>query len=318
MTRWKERNRSVLFIRAPARRGARALRHVHRPARRPRRQPRSTPARRVARPRSSPRCSGRPAWACATSPGNGRPAPRPTARLAGRPRPADPREDAGVSFEVRAGEVLGMAALEGQGQVGCSRSCPATSEPPAARSSSTASAPRQAPLRRDQARRGAGEQPPHGPAPQRPIGRTSPCPCSSAGPLGPHQRRPRTPPGAGGGHFAVHRHPRGRPGPPPLRREPAKLTIGRWLAAGFRTLLLFDPTRGIDVGTKHQIYDLVRELPTAAPPSSCSPASCPRSAWSATGRPSFPQPRGHRRRAPPTASETELLTAAHGLEVTAA
>src|SRR4030095_13228845 len=39
-----------------------------------------------------------------------------------------------------------------------------------------------------------------------------------------------------------------------------KLTIGRWLAAGFRTLLLFDPTRGIDVGTKHQIYDLVREL----------------------------------------------------------
>jgi ribose transport system ATP-binding protein len=39
-----------------------------------------------------------------------------------------------------------------------------------------------------------------------------------------------------------------------------KLTIGRWLASGFRTLLLFDPTRGIDVGTKHQIYDLVREL----------------------------------------------------------
>ena len=39
-----------------------------------------------------------------------------------------------------------------------------------------------------------------------------------------------------------------------------KLTIARWLATGFRTLLLFDPTRGIDVGTKQQIYDLVREL----------------------------------------------------------
>lgn len=39
-----------------------------------------------------------------------------------------------------------------------------------------------------------------------------------------------------------------------------KLTIGRWLAAGFRTLLLFDPTRGIDIGTKNQIYELVREL----------------------------------------------------------
>ena len=39
-----------------------------------------------------------------------------------------------------------------------------------------------------------------------------------------------------------------------------KLTIGRWLAAGFDCLLCFDPTRGIDVGTKRQIYDLVREL----------------------------------------------------------
>ena len=25
-------------------------------------------------------------------------------------------------------------------------------------------------------------------------------------------------------------------------------------------MLLFDPTRGIDVGTKHQVYDLIREL----------------------------------------------------------
>ena len=39
-----------------------------------------------------------------------------------------------------------------------------------------------------------------------------------------------------------------------------KLTIGRWLAEGFGTLLLFDPTRGIDIGTKRQIYDLVREV----------------------------------------------------------
>ena len=39
-----------------------------------------------------------------------------------------------------------------------------------------------------------------------------------------------------------------------------KVTIGRWLAVGFRTLLLFDPTRGIDVRTKRQIYPLVREL----------------------------------------------------------
>ena len=39
-----------------------------------------------------------------------------------------------------------------------------------------------------------------------------------------------------------------------------KVTIGRWLASGFRTLLCFDPTRGIDVGTKRQIYALLRAL----------------------------------------------------------
>lgn len=39
-----------------------------------------------------------------------------------------------------------------------------------------------------------------------------------------------------------------------------KVTIGRWIATGVDTLLLFDPTRGIDVRTKAQIYALVREL----------------------------------------------------------
>ena len=38
------------------------------------------------------------------------------------------------------------------------------------------------------------------------------------------------------------------------------MTIGRWLAVGVETLLLFDPTRGIDVRTKRQVYPLVREL----------------------------------------------------------
>ena len=39
-----------------------------------------------------------------------------------------------------------------------------------------------------------------------------------------------------------------------------KVTIARWLASGFQTLLCFDPTRGIDVGTKRQIYALLRRL----------------------------------------------------------
>jgi ribose transport system ATP-binding protein len=39
-----------------------------------------------------------------------------------------------------------------------------------------------------------------------------------------------------------------------------KVTIARWLASGFTVLLCNDPTRGIDVGTKRQVYGLLREL----------------------------------------------------------
>jgi ribose transport system ATP-binding protein len=39
-----------------------------------------------------------------------------------------------------------------------------------------------------------------------------------------------------------------------------KVVIARWLASGFDILLCFDPTRGIDIGTKGQIYTLVREV----------------------------------------------------------
>lgn len=39
-----------------------------------------------------------------------------------------------------------------------------------------------------------------------------------------------------------------------------KVTIARWIAKGVQTLLLLDPTRGIDIRTKRQIYGLVRDL----------------------------------------------------------
>ncbi len=39
-----------------------------------------------------------------------------------------------------------------------------------------------------------------------------------------------------------------------------KVTIARWVARGIQTLLCFDPTRGIDIRTKHQIYRLLRDL----------------------------------------------------------
>jgi ribose transport system ATP-binding protein len=42
-----------------------------------------------------------------------------------------------------------------------------------------------------------------------------------------------------------------------------KVTIARWVASGVQTMLCFDPTRGIDVRTKNQIYVLLRDLAAA-------------------------------------------------------
>jgi ribose transport system ATP-binding protein len=92
-----------------------------------------------------------------------------------------------------------------------------------------------------------------------------------------------------------------------------KVTIGRWLAANFDTLLCFDPTRGIDIQTKAQIYDLLREL--AAAGSSIVlytselreiPLVCDRVMVMYNGRIVHEQDAK-------TATEEELLTSAHGL-----
>jgi ribose transport system ATP-binding protein len=42
-----------------------------------------------------------------------------------------------------------------------------------------------------------------------------------------------------------------------------KIAIAKWLLAESRILLLYDPTRGIDVGTKHELYLLMREFADA-------------------------------------------------------
>jgi ribose transport system ATP-binding protein len=42
-----------------------------------------------------------------------------------------------------------------------------------------------------------------------------------------------------------------------------KVTIARWVAGGVSTMLCFDPTRGIDIRTKQQIYLLLRDLAEA-------------------------------------------------------
>ena len=96
-----------------------------------------------------------------------------------------------------------------------------------------------------------------------------------------------------------------------------KVVVGRWLVAGFRTLLCFDPTRGIDIKTKHEIYTLLRELAAngAAILLYTSelaeiPIVCDRVIVLHGGRIVDEQDAA-------SATESSLLTAAHGLEVTA-
>ena len=94
-----------------------------------------------------------------------------------------------------------------------------------------------------------------------------------------------------------------------------KVVIGRWLVAGFRTLLCFDPTRGIDIKTKHEIYALLWELAAngAAILLYTSelaeiPIVCDRVIVMHAGRIVDEQEAAG-------ATESSLLTAAHGLEL---
>lgn len=42
-----------------------------------------------------------------------------------------------------------------------------------------------------------------------------------------------------------------------------KVAIAKWLMTSSRTLLMLDPTRGVDVGTKHEIYLIMRDFAVA-------------------------------------------------------
>ena len=92
-----------------------------------------------------------------------------------------------------------------------------------------------------------------------------------------------------------------------------KVVIARWVASGFKVLLWFDATRGIDIGTKHQIYRLVREFADAGSAvllfTSELPEiqlSCDRAIVLFGGRIVDEMPAG-------AADEATLLRAAHGL-----
>jgi ribose transport system ATP-binding protein len=229
------------------------------------------------------------------------------------------RQDAGVSFEVQAGEVLGMAALEGQGQDRLFEILSGN-----VRAAGGEILVDGQPLRArhpyDAIRRGVVLVPSNrlmALLPQRPIRENIAIPLfnrlSRWGPINTGRERRQV-------ADAVTRLSIDTRAAAQARRlsggNQQKLTIGRWLAAGFRTLLLFDPTRGIDVGTKHQIYDLVRELADGGAAIVLFTSElreialvCDRAAVLHNGAIVAEMP--------PTASENDLLTAAHGLEVTA-
>ena len=92
-----------------------------------------------------------------------------------------------------------------------------------------------------------------------------------------------------------------------------KVVIARWVAHGFDVLLCFDPTRGIDIGTKRQIYALIRELADAGSAVLLFtselpeiPLACDRALVMFGGRIVNEIPAGE-------ADEPTLLRAAHGL-----
>jgi ribose transport system ATP-binding protein len=229
------------------------------------------------------------------------------------------RHDAGVSFEVAAGEVLGMAALEGQGQ---DRLFDILSGSDRAAGGEIVVDGRPLHARHpfEAIRRGVVLVPSDrlmALLPQRPIRENIAAPLYNRvprwGPINIGRERRQV-------QEAVTRLSIDTRAAAQARRlsggNQQKLTIGRWLAAGFRTLLLFDPTRGIDVGTKHQVYDLIRELADGGAAILMFTSElreialvCDRAAVLHNGAIVAEMP--------PTASETDLLTAAHGLEVTA-
>jgi len=172
----------------------------------------------------------------------------------------------GISFELRAGEILGVAALEGQGQDRLFDYLAGERKPPSgemlvAGKPFTPSHPYEA------IRAGVVLVPADrmlALLPQRPIRENIVAPLynriSRWGPINRGDERRRV-------QNAIERLSIDTRAQRQARRlsggNQQKLTLARWLAAGFTTMLCFDPTRGIDVGTKRQIYALLRELAEA-------------------------------------------------------
>jgi ribose transport system ATP-binding protein len=169
----------------------------------------------------------------------------------------------GISFELRRGEVLGLAALEGQGQDELFEALAGQRklESGELRVGGKAFRPRHP---YDAIRRKIVLVPPDrllALLPQRPVRENVAAPLYNTplrwGPINMREegRRVRKAVDALKIDMRAARQVRRLSG-----GNQQKVTIARWLASGFAALLCNDPTRGIDVGTKRQVYSLLREL----------------------------------------------------------
>ena len=221
-----------------------------------------------------------------------------------------------VSLSVRAGEVLGLVALEGQGQDTLFELLAGDRRPDRGHLL-VDGRPVKARHPFDVIRRGVVLVPAdrlHALLPQRSVRENIAAPLynrvAAWGPINGRQERRRV-------AEAVDRLSIDIRAASQVRRlsggNQQKVTIARWLARGLRVMLLFDPTRGIDVGTKHQVYDLVRALADEGAAIIMFTSElrevalvCDRSAVLHNGRIVA--------ELPPDAGENALLTAAHGLQ----
>jgi ribose transport system ATP-binding protein len=169
----------------------------------------------------------------------------------------------GISFELRRGEVLGLAALEGQGQDELFEALAGQRRPEGGelRVDGKAFRPRHP---YDAIRRKIVLVPPDrllALLPQRSVRENVAAPLYNTplrwGPINIREegRRVRRAVDALQIDMRAARQVRRLSG-----GNQQKVTIARWLASGFAVLLCNDPTRGIDVGTKRQVYALLREL----------------------------------------------------------
>jgi ribose transport system ATP-binding protein len=169
----------------------------------------------------------------------------------------------GISFTLRRGEVLGLAALEGQGQDELFEALAGQRKPESGELRVRGRSFR-ARHPYDAIRRGIVLVPPDrllALLPQRSVRENVAAPRYNTplrwGPINLREERRRVRESVGALQIDMRAARQ-------VRRlsggNQQKVTIARWLASGFAALLCNDPTRGIDVGTKRQVYSLLREL----------------------------------------------------------